>query len=465
MFECSEPLVNQLQHNIIWGQKGNFVDVPTDCPQRDERLGWTGDAQVFVRTATFNMDVAAFFTKWQQDLADAQYSAGAIPPVAPNTLAFERDGEFFPGGPAWEDAFVICPWTIYLCYGDRRLLETHYEGMTRFVDYLVSRQSDVNLWGEAGEWMAGGFGDWLALDGGKGNLGRTPKDLIGKAFLAYTVRLMSRIAAALDRANDASRYERLYQEVRQTFIDRYVTSQGLVASQTQTAYVLALHFGLLPEHLRPVAIEELVRDIEDRDMHLSTGFVGSPYLPHVLTESERIDVAYALLLQETWPSWLYSVTQGATTIWERWDGWTHDRGFQNPGMNSFNHYAYGSIGEWLYAVVAGIDADPDRPGFKHILLRPRPGGGLTYARAAHDSMYGRIVSDWRVDDDHFAWKVAIPPNTTATVHIPASESAQITEGETAADEAAGVTLLRREAEAAVYEVVSGTYDFSVREEV
>jgi alpha-L-rhamnosidase len=463
-FECSDPLVNQLQHNIVWGQKGNFVDVPTDCPQRDERLGWTGDARVFVRTATFNMDVAAFFTKWQQDLADAQYPSGAIPPVAPNTFAFQREGEGFPGGPAWEDAFVICPWTIYLCYGDRRLLETYYDGMARFVDYLVRRQSDVSLWGEVSDWMRGGFGDWLALDGGKGNLGRTPKDLIGAAFLAYSTHLMSRIAAALGKTDDAGKYEQLYQDVRQAFIERYVTPQGLVASQTQTAYVLALHFGLLPEHLHSVAVEELVRDIKDRDMHLSTGFVGSAYLPHALTKAGQVDVAYALLLQKTWPSWLYSVTQGATTIWERWDGWTHDKGFQDPGMNSFNHYAYGAIGEWLYRVVAGVDADPERPGFKHILLRPRPGGGLTYAKAAYDSMYGRIVSHWWVKDDRFAWQVTIPPNTTATVYVPASENAQITEGGMAADEAEGMTYLRREAEAAVFEVASGTYDFSVIEE-
>lgn len=458
-FECSNPLINQLQQNITWGQRGNFVDVPTDCPQRDERLGWTGDAQVFVRTATFNMDVAAFFTKWQQDLADAQYPSGAIPPVAPNTTAFDVDGGEFPGGPAWEDAFVICPWTIYLCYGDKRLLETNYDALTRFIDYLANRQSNVSLWGEVGEWLTGGFGDWLALDGSGERRGRTPRDLIGIAFFAYSARLMSRIAMALGKGEDAERYDRLYQDTRQAFINRFVTADGLVVGQTQTAYVLALTFDLLPERLRPIAVEELVRDIEKRDMHLSTGFVGSPYLPHVLTEAGYLDVAYALLLQETWPSWLYSVTQGATTIWERWDGWTHDKGFQAPGMNSFNHYAYGSIGAWLYAVVAGIDADPERPGFKHILLRPRPGGGLTYAKATYDSVHGRIVSDWCIEGERFEWDVIVPSNTTATVVVPVGEGAQITEGETLAREAQGVTLVCRKADAAIYDVASGHYHF------
>jgi len=215
-------------------------------------------------------------------------------------------------------------------------------------------------------------------------------------------------------------------------------------------------------HLRPAAVEELVRDIEERDMHLSTGFVGTPYLPYVLTEAGRLDVVYELLLQETWPSWLYSVTQGATTIWERWDGWTHDRGFQTPSMNSFNHYAYGSIGAWMYAVVAGIDVDPERPGFKHILLRPRPGGGLTYAKAMYNSMHGPIVSHWSVEDGAFDWRIIIPPNTTGTVYVPAGEAAEIIESGGPADKAEGVILMRREPDVAVYEVTSGTYHFSVR---
>jgi alpha-L-rhamnosidase len=451
-FACSEPLINQLQHNITWGQKGNFLDVPTDCPQRDERLGWTGDAQVFIRTATFNMDVAAFFTKWMQDLADAQYPAGEIPPFAPNPSAFEHKGGRIDGGPAWSDALVICPWTIYQCYGDQRLLQTHYDSLARFIAFQSQEpaqpQYDTN-----GQRNAEGFGDWLSIQAD------TSKDLIRVAFKAHSARLMARIAAALGRDDDAEKYERLHQEARRAFIRRFVTPEGLVVSHTQTAYVLALHFDLLPEDLRPVVIEALARDIQQRDTHLSTGFVGSPYLLHALTQAGRLDLAYALLNQKTYPSWLYPVTQGATTIWERWDGWTHDQGFQDPSMNSFNHYAYGSVGAWLYAVVAGIDLL--EPGYKRILLRPRPGGDLTYARATYDSIYGRIASHWRVEDGVLDWRITVPPNTTATVYAPAAPGARVSEGGVPAGQAQGVREIGREDEAAVYEVESGSYHFVV----
>jgi len=449
-FECSDPLVNQLQRNIIWGQRGNYLDVPTDCPQRNERLGWTGDAQVFIRTATFNMDVAGFFTKWVQDLADAQRPNGAYPAVAPSPIL---PGVGEDGGPAWADAGIICPWTIYLCYGDQRLLESHYESMRCYLVYLERSH--------AGYIRGGGYGDWLALDGSNKVDGGTPKDLIGTAFFAYSARLMTTIARLLGKDDDARHYERLFEDVRRAFIQRFVTPDGLVVGQTQTAYVLALHFGLLPEQLRPVAVEELVRDIEHRGMHLSTGFVGTPYLPHVLTAAGRLDIAYELLHQHTWPSWLYPVTQGATTIWERWDGWTPDKGFQDVNMNSFNHYAYGAIGAWLYAVVAGIDIDPARPGYKHIVLRPRPGGSLTSSRATYDSLYGQIVSDWRMESGRFEWTIAIPPNTTAIVYVPAELTARITESGQPAHEAPGINFLRAEADATIYTAEAGHYHFAV----
>jgi alpha-L-rhamnosidase len=459
-FECSNALVNRLQHNITWSQKGNLVDIPTDCPQRDERLGWTGDAQVFIRTATFNMNVAAFFTKWQQDLADSQYSSGAIPPFAPNTDLFQINSTKVPGGPAWEDAFVICPWIIHLCYGDKRPLKTHYRAMARFIDYLSNKLSKAEFPIDGGESMPGGYGDWLATDVPPDQrVGATPKDLIAVAFAAYSTRLMSQIAAALGKSQEADAYDQRFQEIRRLFNERYVTSAGLITGQTQTGYVLALHFDLLPDELRPIAVQELVRNIEEHNMHLTTGFVGTPYLLHVLTAGGRVDVAYKLLLQETWPSWLYPVTQGATTIWERWDGWTHDRGFQDPQMNSFNHYAYGAIGAWLYAVVAGIEPDPNHPGFKHIILRPQPGGGLTSARATHASMYGKIVSHWNIQEGVFDWQITIPPNTTATIYLPTTEISQITEGEVSLDQAPGTTVLREEAGTIVCKVAPGNYHF------
>ena len=271
--------------------------------------------------------------------------------------------------------------------------------------------------------------------------------------------MLSRIAAILGHQRDAVRYRRLFERVRQAFITRYVTGAGRVAGETQTGYVLALHFDLLPQALRSAAADALARNILERDTHLSTGFVGTPYLLYVLTAAGRLDLAYALLFQQTWPSWLYPVTQGATTIWERWDGWTHDKGFQDPGMNSFNHYAYGAIGEWLYATVAGIDVDPEYPGYRHLVLHPRPGGGLTAARAALDTMYGRAVSDWRIDRDRFIWEIVVPPNTTATAYVPAPEGTIVRESGRPAEEAEGVTLVQRDEEAAVYRVVSGNYTF------
>jgi alpha-L-rhamnosidase len=458
-FECSDPLINQLQHNIVWGQKGNFVDVPTDCPQRDERLGWTGDAQVFVRTAAFNMNVAGFFTKWTRDLEDAQYPNGAYPAVAPNPRAWSIGD----GGPAWADAGVICPWTIYLCYGDTRLLEARYASMQRFIQFLSeTSRNGLRCYADYAGWH--GFGDWLALDGSDGREGGTSKELIGTAFFAHSARLLGQIASVLGKPADAERYESLFQEVRRAFQARFVTPGGLIAGGTQTGCVLALHFDLLPEHARAAVLDALVQNIEQRGTHLSTGFVGTPYLNWVLSNAsaEGLAVAYGLLKQTTWPSWLYSVTQGATTIWERWDGWTHDRGFQNPGMNSFNHYAYGAIGAWLYAVVGGIDLDPQQPGYKHIIMHPQPGGDLTGARAELYSMYGLILSAWTLDAERgtFDWRITIPANATATVYVPAAEGGRVSEGGIPAADAPGVRFLRREAAAEVYEVAAGEYHFS-----
>lgn len=447
-FECSDPLINQLQSNIVWGQKGNFLDVPTDCPQRDERLGWTGDIQVFVRTAAFNMDVAGFMAKWAQDVADAQDENGIVPPVVPKMkTSFLQDG-----GPAWSDAAIICPWTIYLCYGDKGILDSNYATMTRFMDFLIRTSPGyIRCSPDYEGWH--GFGDWLSINA------RTPFDLIGTAFFAYDANLMAQIAAVLGKTGDAEKYRQLFENIKLAFAARFLAGSsataesiapsaswsqrqhadhlsqgnlkpvdyGPIASQvfntnlftpTQTAYALALHFDLLPEDMRLLAVSELVADIERRGMHLSTGFVGSPYLPHVLSSGGRLDVAYQLLHQKSWPSWLYAVTQGATTIWERWDGWTEDNGFQTPEMNSFNHYAYGAIGAWLYNTVAGIEADPKQPGYKHSILRPQPGGSLTYACGKLRTPYGELLSQWKHENGSFHWAVVVPPNTSATVYLP-----------------------------------------------
>lgn len=454
-FECSDPLINRLQHNIAWGLKGNFVDVPTDCPQRDERLGWTGDAQVFCRTAAFNRNVAGFFTKWTRDLEEAQFPDGSYPAVAPNHPAW-KIGE---GGPAWADAGVICPWTMHLCYGDIRLLEERYESMRRYLDFL-SRTSRKGLrcYAEYDGWH--GYGDWLALDGSQRREGATSKELIGTAFYAHSARLMERIAGILGKPEDASRYRELWMEARAAFRRRFVEADGTVAGGTQTSYVLALAFDLLPEEKRAAAAARLVRDIRARGGHLSTGFVGTPYINWVLSATGHLDAAYELLHQTGWPSWLYSVTQGATTVWERWDGWTREKGFQDPKMNSFNHYAFGAIGAWLYATVGGIDPDPDRPGYKHVLMHPHPGGGLTHAAAELQSMYGSIRSAWTLENGRFHWRIRIPANTTATIRLPASDVAEVTESGHPAEKADGVTFQRISTGCAVFCLGSGTYDFS-----
>lgn len=449
-FECSDPLINQLQHNIEWGQKSNFFEVPTDCPQRDERLGWTGDAQVFIRTACFNREVAGFFTKWLNDLADAQAENGAFPPVAPKTIPGADDG-----GPAWADAGIICPWTIYLCYGDQRILEAHYPRMARYVEHLKNTSRDgIRIHPDSGDW--GGFGDWLSINA------ETPTDLIGTAFFAHSVHLMARIARILGKEADAVQYDALHQQIKAAFCRRFVTADGLVTGQTQTAYVLALHFDLLSESLRPAAARELARNIRQRGMHLSTGFVGTPYLAHVLTRAGYLDVAYTLLHQKTWPSWLYSVTKGATTTWERWDGWTEEKGFQDPGMNSFNHYAYGAIGEWLYATVAGIDLSPQQPGYKRILLRPRPGGEIRSASASLESLYGRIESRWSLEAERFEWSVCVPPNAVALAAFPTPPDAVIVESGKPLAEAEGVSAIRQEEETLLCELASGRYAFTAK---
>ncbi len=452
-FECSEPLVNQLQKNIRWGWRGNSVDIPTDCPQRNERLGWTGDAQAFIRTAAFNYDVAGFFAKWTQDLRDAQSPFGAYPSIVPDTSppGLKQSSSFSgDGGPAWADAGIICPWTMWACYGDVRLVEQHYESMVKFLDYLVSAASEFGGIRSHPEWKGWhGYGDWLSQDAGPGHImGLTPKDLIGTAFIVYDARLLAQIARALGKESDAVRFEKIATDTTAVFQRRYVSPDGLVVGGTQTSYVLALHFDLLPEASRQTAVEWLVRDIKSRGTKLATGFVGTPYLNHVLSRFGKLDVAYGLLMQKNWPSWLYAVTQGATTIWERWDGWTHDKGFQDAGMNSFNHYAYGAVGDWLYQVVAGIELDVNKPGYKHILLKPQPvaGGPFTNAKASIDTWHGKIESGWELDGNKLTYRITVPPNTTAKVIVPGT-NVKVVEG--------GVFATGGE-----FTVGSGTYAFT-----
>ncbi len=450
-FECSDPLINQLQHNIVWGQKGNFLDVPTDCPQRDERLGWTGDAQVFVRTASFNMDVAAFFTKWLGDLAVDQYEDGRVPHVIPDVLP---DGA---GSSGWADSSVIIPWSLYVRYGDRRLLETQYPSMKAWVDYMDGQAGDRHLWttgSHFGDWLSATYHDWSFP------AAATDKDLIATSFLAHSSDLLARTAEVLGKEDDARKYRELFQHVRKAYQREFMTPAGRLSPNTQTAYALALRFDLLPEDLRAQAAQRLVEDIRRKGTHLSTGFLGTPHLCHVLSENGLTDVAYELLHQDTYPSWLYPVKKGATTIWERWDGIRPDGSFQDAGMNSFNHYAYGAIGEWLYGVVAGIQPDEHDPGFHHVTIAPEPGGKLTWARAALDSPYGRIESRWEIKGDQIVLDVALPANTHGTILLPGSGRDTRAEVESSLSGHKAVRSVTFDGKQVVIEAGPGTYQIT-----
>jgi alpha-L-rhamnosidase len=408
--ETSNPLLNQLQHNIQWGQKGNFLDVPTDCPQRDERLGWTGDAQAFIRTASFNYDIASFFTKWLKDVAADQHADGGVPFVVPDVL---RGGGVSAG---WGDVALIAPMTIFQCYGDSQLLAQQYPSMKKYVDYIHKRSGDQLIW-------KGGsvFGDWLYYHPGEFDHttsdGHTDRELISTAFFAYSTSLLVRAATVLGKEADRSFYSNLLNRIRDAYNREYVSPSGRVYSGSQTSYVLSLMFDLLPEDKRKQAASYLVEDIRRRNNHLSTGFLGTPYLCHVLSRFGYDSMAYDLLLQETYPSWLYPVKMGATTIWERWDGLRPDKTFQDKGMNSFNHYAYGAIGEWMYRRMTGIDTDPQYPGYKQFVLAPVPDARIGNSQAVYESPYGKIHSGWVKKDGGYQYSFRIPANSKAKVEL------------------------------------------------
>ncbi|MEN8155778.1 MAG: glycoside hydrolase family 78 protein [Bacteroidota bacterium] len=421
-FSCSEPLINKLQENIQWGQRGNFLDVPTDCPQRQERLGWTGDAQVFAPTAAFNMDVASFFTKWMGDVAADQREDGAVGHIIPFLNVLGEGGGY--GSAAWADAATVVPWTIYQYYGDTRILETQYESMKGWVEYMRRAAGDNYLHNTGFH-----YGDWLAFatDNSDYPGATTDKDIISSAYFAYSTELLVKTAKVLGKQKDVQIYSNLLVKIKKAFDDEFISKSGRVGSNTQTSYALALAFGLVPPEKEALAAERYVHDIR-KFGHITTGFVGTPLVCHVLTKYGYNEDAFNLLTRKEYPSWLYPVTRGATTIWERWDGIKPDGTFNKKGaftadsdedlMNSFNHYAYGAIGDWIYKVVAGINPDEKLPGYKRITIKPAIGGGLTSASATHESMYGTISSSWKVEAGRVILEVEIPANTTAVVFVP-----------------------------------------------
>jgi alpha-L-rhamnosidase len=409
--ETSDPLVNRLYLNALWGQKGNFLDVPTDCPQRDERMGWTGDANVFSGTACFNMDTNAFYHKYLYDLAVEQAKDnGAVAFVVPKTCLV--DGV---GSSVWGDAATVIPWNVYLHYGDKAILEQQLDSMKAWVDYIRRQDDGSRLWNTGFH-----FGDWLALDG-PGNFspkGGTPNDLIATAFYFYSAELVSKAAKALGKEDIAEEYEGLAGQVKQAFQNEFLTPKGRLAVDTQTAYVLALFMDLAPEQFRKRIVDTLEERLKENNYHLKTGFVGTPFLCRVLSENGYNDTAYRLLMNEDYPSWLYEVKMGATTIWERWNSLLPDGKFGELGMNSLNHYAYGSIVEWMYRNMCGINPVEQCPGFRRVKLAPQPNERLQWAKASLHSAAGLYESSWRIDEGGIHYEFTIPFDAVAEVTLP-----------------------------------------------
>jgi alpha-L-rhamnosidase len=440
-FECSDPMVNQLQSNITWGQRGNFVAVPTDCPQRDERLGWLADAQIFAPTASRNADVSAFFARWMRDVVDGQDADGAFRDVAP-AVVLDREA-----APAWGDAGVIIPWHLWRTYGDRRVLERSFHAMVAWVGHIRRHNPDLRWRHRTGN----SYGDWLQVDV------TTPREVVATAYFARSAQIVADAAEVLGRHDVAADHRTLHAAIRAAFIESYVDDDGRVEGGTQTGYLLALAFGLMPEHLVPAAVGHLAADIEKRGTRLTTGFVGVPLLCPVLADHGRADLAYALLHQEEFPSWGYSIRHGATTIWERWDGWTEHAGFQSAAMNSFNHYSLGSVGDWLFGRVAGIDQTPESVAYRELLFRPLPGGRLTWARAEQETARGRVACGWSLADGRITVTVTVPPGSTAVLEIPTCDPDSVCESGAPAASQPGVLRVVPSAAGATLRLMSGRY--------
>ncbi|GAB2572632.1 glycoside hydrolase family 78 protein [Gracilibacillus alcaliphilus] len=464
-FRCSDPMINQLQHNIVWGLKGNFLDVPTDCPQRDERLGWTGDAQMFIRTASYLANVAPFFTKWLRDLEADQLEDGSVPFVVPNVLVdmnepHENTDQHPYNSAAWGDAAVICPWTLYIAYGDKRILEEQYESMKAWIGYVKAQGDHPYLWNTGFH-----FGDWLALDAEPDSyIGATDRFYIATAFYAYSTSLVKKTAKVLGKEADYSYFADLENHIIEALHNEFVLSDGSLNISTQTGQVLALMFNLLEGESKNKAVQQLKQLLNETDCHLTTGFVGTPYLNHVLTENGWNEMAYKLLFQRDYPSWLYQITKGATTIWEHWDGIKEDGTFWSTDMNSFNHYAYGAIGDWLYRKVAGIELDEEVPGFKQFMIKPHIGDGLDWVEAKLESVYGTIRSAWKKTDDSISLEVTVPSNTTATVVLLKTKAEQVRENGRELTHAEGIQQVNEQEQQLEVSLVSGKYAFTYKME-
>jgi alpha-L-rhamnosidase len=431
----SSDLVNRFWKTGIWGQRGNFLSIPTDCPQRDERQGWTGDAEVFWRTGSYNFDIASFGRQWMRSVVDDQTPDGVFANTVP-VVASLGDG-----APGWGDVGVIVPWTAWMQYGDKEILEENWPAMQRWMDFIAKNNPNYLRRNRTGA----NFADWLAPGS------QTPVDLVATAYWALIARQMAEIADALGKASDAARYRQLGTQIRAAFQKEWIKDDGTVGSGSQTGYVLALYTNLVPDSLVPTAVNKLVQDIEAHNWHLTTGFLGTPFLLFTLADHDRTDVAYRLLLNDTYPSWGYMLSKGATTWWERWNGDTGD-----PAMNSYNHYAFGSVMAWVYRYVVGIDTAQTGPGFHEIVIHPHLDERMTKAQGTYDSPYGKIVTGWNgAAAGPFSLAVTIPANTTAKVYLPAAGNGALTEGGKPVKAA-------KEGASYIVAIGSGSYTFQVR---
>ena len=460
-FECSDPVANKLFKNVVWTQRANFIDLPTDCPQRDERFGWTGDAQIYIRCATYNADVAAFYTKWLRELMESQQPSGVFPGYAP--YPFQHGWDF---GTAWCDAGVICPWTLWQAYGDTRILARCWPEMVKFMDWRkATSQAGLGI-NHGNDW-----GDWLSFGT------KTPLDYVDTVYFAYSAKLMADMAQALQKGREAAGYQELFGNIKGAFNRKYVKPDGTLTVDTETAYALALFMDLIPAELRWQSgkrLADMLRAGETAEKSgMTTGFLGTRPLLPVLTSVGEHDLAVKHFQSHKFPSWGYEVEQGATTIWEHWDSYTKAHGFggedgkQNASMNSFAHYSFGAVCEWMLGELAGIQSDG--PGYDRIIIGPRPPtpgsnpdrAPISWVKAHYDCIHGRIVSEWTLKDGRFELETTIPANTTATVFLPAASADQITEGGQPLAQAAGVQFLRMEAGRAVLAIASGTYAFAM----